>query len=146
MSVVTTADVRDYLVSYFDDKAAFREQMAERAGERNRPWDVSKNEAYALSLRRMARYVSTLPDDNPTLRTLAEHPDLYDQDAGFDIPSDPDGISSLSDQAAVHCGERGKAMESAELGEWFADWAAGLIALAPELRASREEHLREISE
>jgi hypothetical protein len=146
MGSATTKEVRDYLVHvYFEEKFAFRKRMAAKAEKRPGPGDVEKNEAYALSLHRVAGYVANLPDDDPRLRALAECPAFYNEDAGlFEIPSDLDGLGSLSDQAAVHCGPRGKAMEPDKIGTWFSGWVDDLIEEAPKLRANRERELKKL--
>jgi hypothetical protein len=136
-------EVRDYLVNSFEDKALFRDRMAAEA-ERKRPWDVGKNEAYAASLRAVARYVSTLPDDDTTLRGLAECDDLYNDVSGcFEIPSVPDSGPSVADQGAIHCGPRGSEIDPKQIETWFRAWAASLIEEAPALRAARAKALRE---
>jgi hypothetical protein len=143
-NIVTTGEVRDFLVDYFEEKASFRQRMAERAMER-KPWKTSYNEAHAESLRQMAKFVSDLPDDDPTLRALAECPPLYNKHSEmFEIPPSVDEPPSFADQSAVHCGPRGRVIESTEIGQWFADWAGDLIEEAPELRAQWKAKLLEL--
>jgi hypothetical protein len=139
-------EVRQYLSDWFADKALFREQMAAHAEERGRPWDIGKNEAYALSLRHMSNYVARLRSNNPTLRALIACDALWDDDAGFEIPSDPDGVQGIAEAEAIHCGPRGRALEPGDCRKWFARWAADLIAEAPQIRERWEKRLSTIDE
>jgi hypothetical protein len=128
MKKTTVVEVRSTLVDYFEEKAAYRQSVAERIAERQ-PSDVAKNQAYAESLNRMASYVKGLPDDDLTLCALAECPYLYCEWAEmFQLPTG--GNATVFDIEAVHCGPRGKPMDSAECAEWFASWAEVVMAEA----------------
>jgi hypothetical protein len=115
--------VRRSLVDYFQEKAVFRRNLAEE-----QPWTAGKNDSYADSLDRVSAYVKALPDDDPTLLLLARCPRLYSESADLFTP--PDRRLPFTDQAAMHCGPRGRALEPAECAEWFASWASDFVAEA----------------
>jgi hypothetical protein len=93
-----------------------------------RPWEAGKNGGYAQSLKRMASYVGSLPDDDPTLRALAACPDLYcPYSEMFTLPIRQDGGMTGHDADAIHCGPRGGVIGDAEVPGWFSSWAEAVL-------------------
>jgi hypothetical protein len=137
---VEVASVRDTLVHYFEEKAAYRESLVERF-----PWHAGKNSGYAQSLGLMAKYVGGLPDDDPTLLALARCPHLYCPEADlWDLPNGGDGCPTSADTDVIHCGPRGEAMAPGECAEWFAGWAEGVMAEAKALSESSRDVTEEL--
>jgi hypothetical protein len=115
--------MRSALVDYFREKAAYRRNVAERLVQTDSQ-SVGKNESYAESIELVMAHVATLPDDDSALNALADCQRLYfDDAAGFQVPSPGDGTQSATDSEAIHCGPRGKVIESADVADWFASWA-----------------------
>jgi hypothetical protein len=128
-------EVRDALVYYFENKAAYRQSLVEKY-----PWKAGKNAGYAESLGLMAKYVAGLPDDNPTLRALAGCKHLWCEWSDmFELPRGDDGSSSWSDIEAIHCGPRGKAIDPGECDEWLASWAEDVIEEAQQQAEKKAE-------
>ncbi len=122
--MVSISTVRGAVVEYLSEKVEFR------ASKKDRPWE-SKNERCAKSLHRVVEYVKDLPDDDPTLLKLAGCDALFFE-GFFDAPKDKDGRSN-TDAAAIHCGPRGKVIDPAECGDWFAWWVETAIKEAQKL-------------
>jgi hypothetical protein len=111
----TIAKVRAGLVSYLEGKAYWRQSVADQIAK-HQPWGVGKNENHAESLRRVANYVKGLPDDDPSLRSLA------------DWPADVlDGCLEKIHTYTIHCGRREYPMDHAECPAWFASFAKQMV-------------------
>jgi hypothetical protein len=134
---VTAAEVRGYLEHYFEEKAVFQSSLA-----REKPWSAGKNGSYGESLSRLAAYVASLPDNDPTLKALASCPHLYDEDAKmFRLPQgDLERSRRFYDDHAVHCGPRGGVIDEADIPAWFTDWSKGLMAGAERLVEEEERY------
>jgi hypothetical protein len=61
----------------------------------------------------MVNYVESLPDDDPTLQSLADCPNLLYLT----------GCNGAHEKA-LHCGPRWKVIKPEECDEWFKDWAS----------------------
>jgi hypothetical protein len=121
--------VRDDLVHYFREKAGFRAGLAEE-----HPESVGKNGGYANSLERVAAYVGSLPDDDPTLLQLANCRCLDNPDFGLELPPS-------ADADAIHCGPRGGVIDPAVCAEWFAAWALSAVEEAVPFRREQAEEM-----
>jgi hypothetical protein len=92
------------VIQYLGEKAEFRERMAAE-----HPDSVGKNGGYADSLRRMIDYIGSLPVRDPSLQKLARAAHrFYDEDA--DVLELPPGAGN----EAIHCGPRGKPIDTAD--------------------------------
>jgi hypothetical protein len=131
--VEAVRSARGDVAEYLSHKAAYRESMADR----DKPWEWGgkKNASYGASLRRVVEYVKKLPDNDPTLRKLASCKSLFE--FGFEAPKDRGG-QSWTESEAIHCGPRGKVIEWADCGEWFASWAECAIEEANEVEAEED--------
>jgi hypothetical protein len=112
----TVAKVRAALVSYLEGKAGWRQSVADQIAE-HQPWGVGKNENHAESLRRVANYVKGLPDDDLTLRSLADWPDDVLECRLEKIHTD-----------TIHCGRPECPMDHEECPAWFASFAKDVVA------------------
>lgn len=127
MIIVKTSIVRAALVEYFQEKAEWREQVAEE-----HPHDT-RNVRSAQRLRRVAAYVAKLPGTDSLLRKIASKPAAFPGGDVFQAPIDEDG-QSTTDEEASRCGFHDDGRFSA--ARWFKDWATEV--LFPELETVAE--------
>jgi hypothetical protein len=117
--------VRDYLVYYFEEKQAFRRSKIT-------PRDMGKNGRYADALAQIVAYIRGLPDDDPTLKALAECEAFNDPDAGFGFPTALDGSPSVTDSGAIHC------RCEPDCAQWLMGWAQAAMSEAAEIKTRND--------
>lgn len=105
---------KNELVGYFHLKAHWRQEKANPYFGQNA---VIKNEIYASRLEKVAEYVESLPEDDPTILKLEHVPDLC-------WPVDDIHASDIHN-ATIHCFYR----KPHDIPSWFNSWANMVASL-----------------
>jgi hypothetical protein len=138
MHMATVAELREFLVWYFEEKRDFRRSTAERIAERH-PEQVGKNLAYADSIGLMIDFIAALPEDDSRLQRLVACPAIYQECSGmFEFPSVPEGGASGIDSWAIHIGPRGRTLAPEDVDDEFTDFVDCVLEEAPGIRTEAD--------
>ena len=116
-------DVQNSLVAYFKGASEYRRET----DNKDKSWEVHHKQ-YAKSLRCVANYVATLPDDDIRLRRLARCRWLFSSD-GTQVmaPYDTDGESDTKEFTLLCLlsweAKKSKEARLCECSAWFKRWA-----------------------